>query len=296
MRPRRNVLGLDIGGTSIKAGFFPHLGRRVLAWQTIPTAKTKPAFWRNLVDLIAWYRERYDVRAIGVGCPGPLNLARGVVLQTSHLPLHNFPLRAKLTQATKLPVALDNDANAFTLAEATYGAGQGYDNVVALTLGTGVGGGIVFQGRLYHGRSNAGELGYLLKNPRGPRGPGGEQGALQEYAKASALLATARRRGLKLPNVAALAHDRTPAAAATWREFGAALGYALASLTHVLDPDVIVIGGQISKVWSRFAPRLHQALRHNCVFTPPPVVRAGLGDQAGVIGAALLTKNIHAYS
>ncbi|MDP3986183.1 MAG: ROK family protein [Candidatus Veblenbacteria bacterium] len=290
MRSIKNSLGIDIGGTSIKVGYVPGPGGHCLGFANYPTPQTQAGLKALLTTIIGEYRRRYPVRRIGIGCPGPLDVKRGLVLVTPHLPWRNFAIRKFLERISRLSVALDNDANAFTLAEATWGAGRGYGNVIGLTLGTGVGGGIVINGKLYHGRGNAGELGYLLQNIKGPRGPLGERGSVQEYARLGSLLRSTLGRGRALIDVKTLAQDKSRAAESTWQKFGQVLGYAIASLTHVLDPDIVILGGQIAKAWPRFYPTLKQTLKQACIFPQPPLVsRARLGDQAGVIGAALLT-------
>jgi len=190
-----------------------------------------------------------------------------------------------------VPITIDNDANVFTLAEAILGAGKKYQNVIGLTLGTGVGGGIVINKKIYHGRGNAGELGYLLQNQSGPRGQLGENGALQEFIRAGVLIKN------KKITVAALAREHNPRANKIWQEFGSHLGYALASISHIFDPDVIILGGQIAKAWPRFYSSLQKSLNKNCILPKTPIIkRAALGDSAGVIGAALLANLPYANS
>lgn len=283
MKQATHIVGIDIGGTSIKAGYFRRVGPTVRAWRVVPTPRGGSALWHGLTTLVAWYRARFPVAALGVGCPGPLNLKRGVVLTPPHLPWRNFPLYGRLRRATGLHIVLDNDANAFTVAEAAYGAGRGKRNVVGLTLGTGVGGGIVIGGTLYHGRGNAGELGYLMN-----RGTLGGSGSLQEQLKAASLMRQAKLRVPTAASVRDLALKRGHAADKIWHSFGTTLGWAVGATAHVLDPDVVVVGGQIAKAWPRFAPALRRELTRTCVFPAPPVRQAKLGDRAGAIGAALL--------
>ncbi|KKT27854.1 MAG: Sugar kinase [Parcubacteria group bacterium GW2011_GWF1_43_9] len=262
----KNTLGIDIGGSSIKAGFLPGPRRRCLHFKARPTPKTTQAAWELLIDIIIDYCARY-------------------------LPFKNFPFKQFLEQETLLPITIDNDANVFTLAEAILGAGKKYQNVIGLTLGTGVGGGIVINKKIYHGRGNAGELGYLLQNQSGPRGQLGENGALQEFIRAGVLIKN------KKITVAALAREHNPRANKIWQEFGSHLGYALASISHIFDPDVIILGGQIAKAWPRFYSSLQKSLNKNCILPKTPIIkRAALGDSAGVIGAALLANLPYANS
>ncbi|HBZ36559.1 MAG TPA: hypothetical protein DHS36_00295 [Candidatus Veblenbacteria bacterium] len=287
----KNTLGIDIGGSSIKAGFLPGPRRRCLHFKARPTPKTTQAAWELLIDIIIDYCARYRVQTIGVGCPGPLDIKRGLIINPPNLPFKNFPFKQFLEQETLLPITIDNDANVFTLAEAILGAGKKYQNVIGLTLGTGVGGGIVINKKIYHGRGNAGELGYLLQNQSGPRGQLGENGALQEFIRAGVLIKN------KKITVAALAREHNPRANKIWQEFGSHLGYALASISHIFDPDVIILGGQIAKAWPRFYSSLQKSLNKNCILPKTPIIkRAALGDSAGVIGAALLANLPYANS
>ena len=287
----KNTLGIDIGGSSVKAGFLPGPRHRCLHFKARPTPKTTQAAWELLIDIIIDYCARYQVQTIGVGCPGPLDIKRGLIINPPNLPFKNFPLKQLLGKETLLPVTIDNDANVFTLAEAILGAGKKYQNVIGLTLGTGVGGGIVINKKIYHGRGNAGELGYLLQNQSGPRGQLGENGALQEFIRAGVLIKN------KKITVAALAREHNPRANKIWQEFGSHLGYALASISHIFDPDVIILGGQIAKAWPRFYSSLQKSLNKNCILPKTPIIkRAALGDSAGVIGAALLANLPYANS
>lgn len=286
------MLGIDIGGTNIKAGCLHAGSRRVLNFTSHPTPRTAKALNEFLLELVRDYRSRFRIQRIGLGVAGQLDLTSGALLKSGNLPWHNFPLLTWLKHAAKLPVTIDNDANAFTLAEASLGAGRGYTNVIGVTLGTGVGGGIVIQGKLHCGRGNAGELGHLLQSNRWPRGPFNKHDDIEEQLQAAALLSAAKRRGLAVTSVASLAHHQSRAATVIWHRFGSLLSYALASLSHILDPDIIIVGGQIAKAWPRFIRPLRTELKHSCIFLHPPrLARAKLGDQAGVIGAALLTKH-----
>lgn len=268
----KNTLGIDIGGTNIKAGFVPRPGARCLNFKSRPTPNNPSDFWHVLVDMIIDNASRYRVEKIGVGCPGPLNIATGTITKSPHLPVKNFPLKALLEKETGLPVTLDNDANAFALAEAVWGAGKKYKNIVGLTLGTGLGGGIIINNQIYHGRGNAGELGYSLINTLGPTGFWGEHGSAQEYLRSDSLL-----------------KQKKPGS--FWKNYGHTLGYLLASLSHILDPEIIIIGGQVAKAWPNFINPLKISFRKNCILgTLPLVKKSQLGDRAGVIGAALLTS------
>lgn len=263
MKPIKNILGVDLGGTFIKTGFLAEHKPLVLSFKIQSTPKNPQKLIALLIHTILEYHNRYHLQAIGIGCPGPLDIKRGMVINPPYLSLKNFPLKGFLEKKVHLPIVLDNDANAFTLAEAVWGAGLSKYYVIGLTLGTGVGGGIVINKKIYHGRGNGGELGYTLINFKGPRGPFGERGAIQEYTKK-----------LMFTNT---------------KKWGRLLGYTAASLANIFDPDIIIIGGQKAKVWPTFNRELKITFKQNCLFRPPPLItHSKLGDRAGVIGAALL--------
>src|SRR3989344_9002704 len=184
----KNTLGIDIGGSSIKAGFLPGTRRRCLHFKARPTPKTTQAAWELLIDIIIDYCARYRVQTIGVGCPGPLDIKRGLIINPPNLPFKNFPFKQFLEQETLLPITIDNDANVFTLAEAILGAGKKYQNVIGLTLGTGVGGGIVINKKIYHGRGNAGELGHTTINYKGPKSRCGNDGCIETHVAARGII------------------------------------------------------------------------------------------------------------
>ena len=157
-------IGVDIGGTKIHVGLVDHKGK-ILKERFLKTEAEKGSkkVLANIFDAIDTFYSR-DVSGIGIGCPGPLDIKRGRILDPRNLPLHNFNLRQAAAKKYRVPVFLDNDANCFALGEAIYGAGKGRKIVVAFTMGTGIGGGIVIEGKILHGRNNAGELGHMVIN------------------------------------------------------------------------------------------------------------------------------------
>lgn len=287
------TLGIDIGGTNIKGGVVTPQGK-IIKSISIPAEaqRGKKKFLDNIYRCIDLCDPK-KVSAIGIGCPGPLDHVNGIILTPPNIPLKKFPLRIILQKRFHLPVIIDNDANAFTLAEATYGAGKSYRSVVGMTLGTGVGGGIVINKMIEHGRGNAGELGYVTLSMQGPRGQLGDRGSLQEYLRGKSNAMLLKKLGLlntSSKELDVLARKRKRQARAYWDVFGRRLGIGLASIIHVLDPDVIILGGKISKSFLLFRSSTITTLRDRTIIPPPPIRRALLGDHAGMIGAALLTQ------
>lgn len=287
------TLGIDIGGTTIKGGIVSERGA-VIKSASIPAhAKRGQQPFLHALDRIITLLGTKKIRAIGIGCPGPLDPFRGIIISPGNIPLRDFPLRAYLMRRYRKRVVIDNDANAFTLAEATYGAGKHHRSVIGLTLGTGVGGGIVINKTIEHGRGNGGELGHVTLKMDTPRGHNRDIGCLQEHLRGEPMQKYARKLGIasySLKELYLLGRRRKRAVTAYWKMFGFYCGIGIASLIHVIDPDMIVIGGQIGKAFSLFRKSMFETVRDRTIFDPPPIRRSVLGDNAGIIGAALLTK------
>src|SRR3982750_3649847 len=200
----RYIVGVDLGGTNIVAGAMPVDGSREIAMHTTPTLAEGGA--GSVVDRIAAMVEeviaqtmketgakRSDFLGVGIGSPGPLNREKGLVIITANLGWKNFPLRDEISSRVKLEATLDNDANCATLGEFWCGAAVGGRNVIGMTLGTGIGGGLILEGKLYHGASDiAGEIGHTTIDSTGRRCKCGNYGCLEAYASGTAIAERAR--------------------------------------------------------------------------------------------------------
>ena len=245
---------------------------------------------------------------VGVGVPSTMDRERGVAVASVNLPIADVPIRDLIAERVGLPVFIDNDANVAALAEHRFGAGMGTRNMVMLTVGTGIGGGLVLNGELYHGSSGAGvELGHMVIDEHGPPCPGncpnrgcveafvsgravGREGALAAVdAPDSALgraLAAGKEIDGKLVTDAAIAGD--PVAIRVFTEVGRHLGVALTSYANIFEPDVIVIGGGVIAAGELLLGPARQVVRDRALapMDKTPVVAAALGPDAGMIGAA----------
>ncbi len=305
------ALGIDFGGTSIKlavvrGGAIVTHGERLDTRQLGSTERIVEA----MLEEIARLRTAHPgIAAIGVGLPGLIDVARGVVRELSNVPgWHDVALRDLLARRTGLPVAVDNDANAMTYAEWRFGAANNQPNVVCVTLGTGVGGGLILNGALYRGRSNgAGEIGQTSIDFRGLPGNYGNSGALEKYVGnrqiAERALLRYREAGKPPPEPctpATLAkaaqsaqspEGGDPIAKAIWNEIGSEIGAGLSNVVWLLNPDCIVLGGGVAKAGDLLFEPIRAAIRAR---TMPifhenlAIVPAALGSDAGVIGAAAL--------
>src|SRR5438128_11929404 len=266
-RPVRYVVGIDIGGTNIVAGTVAEDGSELLGLVSEPTFPEQGAgaVMRRIVKLtrasMAAARGK-EIAGVGIGSPGPLDTKTGVVLLTPNLGWTNFPLRDRITQALGLPATLDNDANCAIFGEWWRGAARAADHVVGLTIGTGIGGGIVLGGQIYHGASDiAGEIGHMTIDLNGRSCKCGNYGCLEAYASGPAIAARAVE-GIEagadtsLPKyvngdlskitaqlVYEAAHDGDDYALEVVKDTAKFLGAGVANIINVFNPQVVVICG-----------------------------------------------------
>src|SRR5471030_2549831 len=208
----RYVLGVDLGGTKISVGALTVDGSRQYALESKPTlaADGADAVVSRIVAMIGTTiaqtmketgAAREDFLGVGIGSPGPLDRKRGLVITTPNLGWHDFPLRDRVAEASGLRATLDNDANCATLGEWWIGAARGAQNVVGITIGTGIGGGLILNGKLYHGASDAaGEIGHTTIDSTGRRCNCGNYGCLEAYASGPAIANRAREALVLTPN------------------------------------------------------------------------------------------------
>ncbi len=313
---RRWAIGIDFGGTFVKLGAVHPAGRVALA-RVVPTAVvSRPApFLDGVTGEVRRMCRQVGISprrlaGVGIGAPGLVDAARGVVRSLVNVPgWRDVALAERLSRRLGCRCAVDNDANLYVLGEWWAGAGARARSLFGLTLGTGVGGGLVLDGRVYHGANgSAGEFGHTLLAPGGARCACGSRGCLEAYLGTAAILRMARRamrRGaprlrrlmersggpLTPAVVSAAAREGDPAARAIWREVGCALGMGLSSLINLLNPDRIVIGGGVANAWPFFMPAVRATVRRQAMpaaSRAAAIVRAQLGDRAGILGAAVL--------
>ena len=288
------VIGIDLGGTAIKLGRFLPDGT-CLGAISLPTPQ--PANPEPVVKAIAQGIKKLDpdrtCEAIGLGLPGPTDKARRIARKSINLPSwDDVPVADWLESQTGLPTILENDANCAAIGEAWLGAGKAYQDFILLTLGTGVGGGIFLDGKLFTGRDGAaGELGLITLNPDGYPCHSGNKGSLEQYASIGSIL---RRTGKEPAEMGRLATQGDRQALQFWHDYGELLGAGLASLVYVLTPEAIIIGGGISASYSFFASSTLAEINKRVV-SPSRIglklLPAQLGNQAGMLGAAKLVWN-----
>lgn len=312
----RWIAGVDIGGTNLRVGLVPFGGGRpaeVMKERTC--ARLGPAHVvARVAAMLADVAGGVDpgsVAGIGVGAPGPVDRKAGMVLRTPNLGWRNVPARDLIGEAAGLPVVLDNDANCAAYGEWWQGAGRGADRLVAVTLGTGIGGGIVIGGDIYHGASDAaGEVGHMSVDFAGRLCACGSRGCVEAYASGPGIAARAAE-GLEAGADSVLgardgkdaritARTVCEAAAAGDRyatgilaEAARILAVAVANLVNVFNPDVIVIAGGVAAAGDRlFTPLVREVRRRAfpSAVAACRIVPAALSEAAGVIGAAGMFK------
>jgi glucokinase len=297
---RGSVLAIDAGGTKLAAALIDPGGRMgpVLRAGT-PRDLDADGLWRTLSRLVDRLLGTDEPAAVGIGCGGPMRWPQGRVSPLNIPAWRDFPLRDRV--AERFPgrlVRIHNDAVCVAVGEHWRGAGRGRRNVLGMVVSTGVGGGLILDGRLINGTSgNAGHIGHVVVDPDGPECVCGGRGCLEAVARAPALVAWARERGWNPREAAdgrALAEDAArgdaPAMAAMERG-GSALGVAIASATHLLDLEVVSIGGGLAQAGPLLFDPLERAFHRHARMDfarHVRVVPAALGQEAGLFGAAAL--------
>lgn len=323
---RRCIVGVDLGGTNLVVGAMRVDGSERFATHTIPTradlgADAVVARIAQLIEQViaetcaATSRTRADFLGVGIGSPGPLDRETGVVIFTPNLGWRDFPLRDRVQEAVQLPATLDNDANCATLGEWWIGAARGARHVVGLTLGTGIGGGLILDGRLYHGASDvAGELGHMTIDSTGRRCGCGNYGCLEAYASGPAIAERAREalaggEPSRLPElvegdlarltaaqVYAAAHQGDPLAVQVVRDTARFLGTGVANLLNAFNPEVVVLAGGVAQAGDALFEPMRAEVRRRA-FKPAVdacrIVPGVLQGTAGVVGAVATFAQRH---
>jgi glucokinase len=315
----RLIVGLDIGGTTMKAGVVTDAGR-LLAEPTIVSTEPEQGQTIGLRKMVNVIRDAIDaakvdleqIQAIGVAAPGPLDLRTGMMLEPPNLkPWRNVPVRQFIADDFQKPTAFQNDANAAAYGEWWCGAGRGAGSLVMFTLGTGIGGGIVLNGRIVEGaHSHGGELGHIKVELTNARPCGcGQRGCLEAYVSAPAIVARADEALTRSDDRSTLRNLLPLSAQAVFESAAAGdlvaegivdetaryLAMAAANAMHTIDPEVIVFGGGISLAGEPFLQRIRKHVSEFAFPTPAQKCRieaAKLGAHAGIIGAAGCARHL----
>jgi glucokinase len=322
--PRRPIMprfdpltvGIDIGGTKVLAGVVDSRGRVLARERRDTMSRSVQAVEDTIVDLVQLFAKSYHVAAVGIGAAGFVDATRSTVVFSPHLAWRDEPLREAVMGRVRLPVVVDNDANAAALAETRFGAGAGERLVLCVTLGTGIGGAVVIDGRVFRGAHGmAGEFGHIQVVPDGHRCECGNRGCWEQYASGNALVRDARElvrvgspmaEGLRAlvggdadaltgPLVSQAARDGDPLACELIADIGEWLGVGLAGLAAAFDPTCIIVGGGVSEAGDLLLDPTRRAFSRTLVGrghrAEPPIRGAVLGPDAGFIGAADMARS-----
>jgi glucokinase len=305
-----------VGGTKIAGGVVDDTGTIIEELRVESPATDEDAIEQAIETLVTELRTRHDIAAVGVGVAGYINRARSVVMFAANMAVRHLDLKADLQRRLDLPVFIENDANAAAWGEFQFGAGHDVEELLLVTVGTGIGGGVVLDGELYRGAFGVGaEIGHLRVVPDGLQCGCGNRGCFEMYASGKALVRRARaaasadpqaaadllaRAGgdparVSGPLITAAAREGDALALAQLAELGRWLGEGIASITAVLDPALVVIGGGVSAADDLLLEPIRQgfaAQRPGHGRRPMLEIRkAELGNRAGLIGAADLTRH-----
>ena len=314
------VVGVDMGGTKILAAVIDAEGEIVQQAKRATKPKKGPdAVIKRITRCIQAAIDGAElnpsqIRAIGIGSPGPLDPETGVIIFAPNLGWSDVPLKAKLEANLSIPTFVDNDVNVGTLGEYAFGAGQGVKSLVGIFVGTGIGGGIILDGKLYHGvNKTAGEVGHMIVEAKGPRCGCGNFGCLEAVASRTAITRDLQKAILKKGKQSkltelnggnldlirskaiarAVKHGDKPTIKVVQRA-AKYLGISVASIIHFLNPEMVVLGGGVIEAMgdSLLDPIRHAAAEYALPTTMDGVqiVAATLGDNAGVIGASVLAR------
>lgn len=294
------IAGIDIGGTNIKFGIFNKEGNLLKTWK----ASSKPIFQQEnipsfIIDELKKNENLSNISAIGIGIPG-LVTNDGIVRESPNFPQWNdVPISKMFSEVLNIPIKVENDANLFTIGEGTFGSAKNYKNYVGITLGTGVGGGIVIDGKLLRGsKGMAGEIGHIVIHPSGPICSCGKKGCLEAYSSATAIKKMMEQQtGLQLEadEVAKLASKGDKLALKIFEKVGYHLGIGIATIVNLLDIEMVVIGGGVSSSFSLIEKHIHKGFSEHTFNTHLSVVKIEkslLGDNAGIFGSFTIATNL----
>lgn len=299
---RAYSIGVDLGGTNLRAAAVDEEGQ-LLARHSIATSSYEgrpEKIVADIVGLIGEVRGRANgtmLRGVGIGVPGYIQMDTGIIVSAANLPFTDFPIRDAIQQQLGIPIILENDANAAALGEYWMGAGRGVQNLFLLTLGTGIGGGIIIDGKVLHGFAGmAGEPGHMTVYPDGNPCNCGNQGCLEKHASASAIAGMARMMGLGGNDVTAaelyaMAVAGNAKARQLFEYMGRSLGIAIATLINLFNFPLFLLSGGPLPAWDMFAPAmLTEVKRRSYTYsrTATKIEKATLGGDAGLFGAAYL--------
>lgn len=298
------IIGVDLGGTNLKIGLLD-LKYKILDRLTLNTVsfKKKNSLIKAILDSIDTILKRNKlsikkVIGVGLGLPGPIDIEKGIVHFFPNIPgWRKVRIKNILYNKLKVAVFVDNDARVMSLAESRLGKARRFNNVICLTLGTGVGGSVIINRDIYRGTDYAaGEIGHVPISVDGPKCKCGGKACLEAYIGNARILKEARRvfgRKISLEELSQLAKKRNKLALKIWDKTGKRLGAALCGVINLLNPDAIVIGGGIANAGKILFDKVKGVVKQQAMSVQArrvKILKANFGNEAGLIGAAILVK------
>ena len=307
---KKYSIGVDIGGTNLRAALINS------AWEVeeriaLATSEVREEVLKQVEEVVLKLKAGKDILGVGIGTPGNIDIREGIVYDAPNIKgWHDVPLKGYVEEKTSLPAFVDNDANVMAFAESRLGAGKGADNIICLTLGTGVGGALIINGKLYYGTVlTAAEIGHIPVNVNGPLCNCGGHGCLERYVgnrfiveRATGAIESGQKSIItelaggdlekitpELISQAALRGDAL--AVEIWNEVGRYIGVAVAGLVNLLNPEIVIIGGGVANADSLVFDPIRQTIKERAMkmfARMVKVVPAKLGKDAGMIGAGIL--------
>jgi glucokinase len=313
---KRFAVGVDLGGTNLRVAALDEQGNQIEQIRIATLRKRGrddviDRLCKGILELAERWKSSYELAGIGVGIPGIINMKEGILVFSPNFPgWENYRIQAQIMRKINSPIFLENDANAAALGEKWMGSGKDVDNLCFLTLGTGVGGGLILNGKIWHGKIGmAAELGHTTVYADGRSCNCGNHGCLESYASATGVVrsaqelldsgqaspglkeAAAKKGELTSAIIYRLAAQGDPSSRKIYEGVGIALGIAIGNFINTLDIDTFVLGGGVVDAWNAFAPSLFEEVKKRSYIyarDPRRILKSSLGDQAGIFGAACL--------
>ena len=296
---KKYIIGIDLGGTNCRFGLVSLKGK-IERQFSVPVGKERDH--NSIITFLCNGISRLQtgkILGIGIGAPGIVDFDKKMIVSSPHYPYwHNFKLAEKLSKRCKLPVILDNDANMIAMGEAWVGAGRGIKNFIMITIGTGIGGGIVINRKVFHGDDGfAGEIGHQIIEYNGKKCDCGGKGCWETLVSKDGVKELAVKSGLgriSPKKVSEMATKGNRLARLVWNKFGSYLGVGIVSLVNILGIHTIVIGGGVGRGWDQFIvetkkeilKRIYKESAKRLVLK-----KAKLGDDAGILGSVATVLN-----
>lgn len=292
------IVGIDLGGTNIKIGIFSLEGELLKTWKTSSKSLQNPNNIQNVIqDELKRFDEFSNIQAIGIGVPG-LVTNDGIVMESPNFPnWHEVNFSKILGDVLIIPVRIENDANLFAIGEGFVGSAKDCKNFVGITLGTGVGGGIILNGKIYRGNKGmAGEIGHIVIHPSGPICSCGKKGCLEAYSSAKAIEKMMEQQTqlvLEAQDIAGLAMKGDKIAKKIFEKAAYHLGIGIATIVNLLDVEMIVVGGGVSKAWELLEKGIQKGFEEHTFKThleKVQIKKSLLEDNAGIFGGFYIAK------